>query len=228
MNHELILQIHNEIVFEPIKHTYFLNGKYLTSGTTFISQYHKPFKKEEVLDKLYQDPLQKARKRYEWDNSSVWGTYIHELLELHFTGHTIQTNEVEFIAGINRVEELIREYDLEILGCEIRVTNGIIAGTIDLLTYNTQTNKYVLIDFKTCQKLDKRTYNDERFYAPLQDIEYNKFNKYSLQLSLYSAILEDNYENVEVEDMFLIWINKDNKGVIRRCDDYREQIRRVL
>lgn len=226
MTKELILETHNKIEFEPQAHTYYYNNKYLTSGTEFISQYHKPFNTEEILKKLYQDPKQRAYKRYEWANSSTWGTYIHELLEMHYNGEEIHTNEVEFLFGINRVEEFLRK-GYEIVGTEIRVTNGEIAGTIDLLLQDPITKTFLLLDFKTCQKLDKMTYRDERFYSPLEDVEYNKFNKYSLQLSLYASILEDNY-GVDVEDMFLIWINKENKGVTWRCEDLREEIRRVL
>lgn len=221
-----ILQTHNEIVFEPQEHTYFYNGKYLTSGTKFISKYHKPFNKEEILNKQYSDPITKAKKRYEWDNSSVWGNYIHELLEIHYSINNINATEKEFIYAVNRVEEFIRK-GYEIVGCEVRITNGVIAGTIDLLMFNSSNDKYLLLDFKTCKKLSKATFNNERFYKPLDDIEYNKFTKYSLQLSLYASILEDNYD-VEVEDMFIIWTNSENEGITWRCEDLREHIRRVL
>lgn len=227
MNHELILKRHNEIEFEPIKHTYLYKGNYLTSGTTFTSQFHKPFNREEILTKLYPNEQTRVLKRYEWSNSSIWGTYIHELLELHFNNIKVDCKEHQFLEGVNLVEQYLRK-GFEMVGTEVRITDGtLIAGTIDLLLYNPNTDKYILLDYKTCDKLSKVTYRDERFYEPLQHIEYNKFTKYSLQLSLYGAILEEHY-GVEIEEMSLLWIPIHSEGLIWRCDDYRKEMKELI
>lgn len=220
---EHILAVHNEIEFDEPTHTYTFEGQELISGTTFISQFHKPFNKHVILSRY--PPEQRIRMKYKWDNSSTWGTMIHELLELELNG--IQTNrEVQVSKGLNLISDFL-EQDYELVGCEIRITNGTIGGMIDVLMQHKITKKFLLLDYKTSEKLPKHAYQDERFYEPFQDIEYCKFNKYSMQLSLYSAILEDNYD-IEVDDMFILWIPLEGKECAWRCEDYRNVIRRVL
>jgi len=230
---ELILQKQQEIEFNATAHTYLYNGKYLTNGTNYIKQFYKPFNKEEILEKVSKSDLQlKAKKRYEWDNSSVYGSYIHELLELYYNDYEVTiTNEYgeehQFNQGINLVEEILRTGDIEIVGTEVMITNGEIAGTIDLLLYNNETNKFILCDYKTCDKMPLNSFNGEKMKAPF-DIDDCKFEKYCLQLSLYSAILEMNYEGVEVEACYILWIPKNGNGVIKRAFDYKNIFKELL
>lgn len=223
-----IIETHNKIIFDSDKHKYTYNGVELISATECLSLFKEPFNKEEILNKLYGHDLQtKAEKRYEWDNSSSWGSYIHELLEHQIMEREdIRTQEIQFINGMKLYNKFVKA-GYELVGCEVRVTNGEIAGTIDILMINPKNNKYLLLDFKTCDKISKSGYNGKKFYEPLNNLDDCKFNSYSLQLSLYSTMLEE-YYGVEVEGMYLLRISKNGSSEIMKCSNFKEQIKQII
>lgn len=240
MEHDYIREVHESILFEEEAHTYLFEGEYLTSGTTFLGQFHEPFNRNKVLDKKTSCPYERTNIKIDWEISSPRGTAIHEHLEtiakeLKTTmidrydqvKHKIKVEYRDQVEkGCILVDSYLSRGNYEIVGTEVRITNGKIAGTIDLLLYNLDTNKYLLLDYKTCVSLTKAHYG-KMFYEPFDDITCSKHDKYSMQLSLYSAILEDCYD-VEVEDMQLLWIPLEGKELLMQCDDYRDVVRRAL
>ena len=233
-----ILYIHNEIQFNEKKHEYIFEGVKLTSGTQFIGKFHEPFNRDEVLNRKTDCPFDRTNIKAKWEISSPVGTAIHEHLETltnNVKGSMIETYEKnkhkialqyreQVEKGCRLVDMFIDDY--EIVGTEVRITNGKIAGTIDLLMYNLETDKYLLLDYKTCVNIDKAHYG-KSFDEPMGEIMASKHDKYSMQLSLYSAILEDNYD-IEVEGMYLLWIPLEKEEELIKCSDYRDVIRRVL
>ena len=69
-----------------------------------------------------------------------------------------------------------------------------IAGTIDVLMKNKNSGEYVLIDWKTSKRIDKKSFKGKKgIRKESSQIEDSKYNHYALQLSLYRYILEKYY-----------------------------------
>ena len=239
MTKEHILEVHNQIVFDEIPHKYYFEGEEKISATTFIKQFHEEFDREKVLDKKGLQGLDRINEKDNYRLSGPKGSTIHECLEfiainlvdsmLNCMNKYVNSIKLEYRNQIEKGCILVDNWlnqGYEIVGTEVRVTDGIIAGTMDLLLYNPKTGKYVILDYKTCDKLGKNNYGS-MFNEPFKEIECSKHSKYSMQLSLYAAILEDNYE-VEIEGMYLLWIPKEQDEFEWACEDLRDVIRRVL
>jgi len=77
-----------------------------------------------------------------------------------------------------------------------------IAGTVDLLVYNSNNGECNIFDWKTSKKID---YNGRkqaitRACAGLTDC---RFDQYSLQLTMYSYLLE-NYHDIKVTNKYMV------------------------
>lgn len=221
-----IKKISDEITLTSDTHQYFHNGKKLISVSKVIGKYHEPFNQEEILQKLYGNDLQTmAEKKYEWANSSPYGTYIHELLEYHISGQdNIRSLEPQFLEGV-KLYEKFKNAGYNLVGCEIKVTNGIIAGTIDVLLE--KDGKLTLLDFKTCDKIPKTAYGGKKMFTPLQDLDDCKYIKYSLQLSMYSKILEDSY-GATIQGAYLLCIPKNGLGNIIKIRNLEKESKILL
>ena len=86
-----------------------------------------------------------------------------------------------------------------------------LSGSIDMV-FEAPDGTLVIYDWKRCKKIEKRnTYkkfsiNPERSLARIPD---TNFWHYSLQLNIYKALLEKNY-NKKVSGMFLVCLHPDN------------------
>ena len=59
---------------------------------------------------------------------------------------------------------------------------------------NKNSNEYVLIDWKTSKRIDKRSFNGKKgIKKESSNIDDCKYNHYALQLSMYRYILEKYY-----------------------------------
>ena len=87
------------------------------------------------------------------------------------------------------------KYDLEIYP-EVKVFSSEIniAGSIDVLLYNKNTDSYAIIDWKTSRKIDKKAYKNKKgTHSITENLQDCKFVHYSLQLSFYRYLLEEYY-----------------------------------
>ena len=76
-----------------------------------------------------------------------------------------------------------------------------IVGSVDAIFLNLHTNKYLIIDWKRSKKVTGK--NGDKGFWPLDHLRSNNLTKYSLQLSLYTYILECNY-NLDMESSALV------------------------
>ena len=65
-----------------------------------------------------------------------------------------------------------------------------IAGTLDLLWYDTKTNSVILDDYKTNENLFKQ-YKNQKLLEPFGCIDDTPYSKYMIQLSYYQMMLEN-------------------------------------
>lgn len=104
-----------------------------------------------------------------------------------------------------------------------------IAGSIDMVYLNKDDNTLNIYDWKRSKKITKESYGNK--YAITDCINHipdSNYFHYALQLNIYKAILEKNY-NVVVKDLCLVRLHPENKNnsfelikVINLADEVRD------
>ena len=70
-----------------------------------------------------------------------------------------------------------------------------IAGTMDVLMLNKDSEEHVIIDWKTSRRIEKKSFKGKKgIKKETSNIEDCNYNHYALQLSLYRYILEKYYD----------------------------------
>ncbi len=100
-----------------------------------------------------------------------------------------------------------------------------IAGTSDMVFYNTKTGKFKILDYKTNADLFKN-YKGKKMLKPFNDLLDNPYNKYQLQLSLYQILFEQT--GYEIESRALVWIKPNGTYEVYKTEDYTKQLLNVL
>ena len=197
----------NKITLEKESHTYKLEDNpniNFISATTFIDQFFEKFDALAVAKKLVA-----TNRRYmdmtveellaQWRQSADYGTKVHEEIE-NFILNTTPVKEQMSIHGLRWLKSFISNGKFAVYPEVIIYSEELkLSGTIDLLIKNLETDKYIIMDWKTSKKIGKKAFNNKKGIHPAsKNIDDTKFNHYSLQLSLYRYLLE-NYYKINIE-----------------------------
>jgi ATP-dependent exoDNAse (exonuclease V) beta subunit len=186
-------------IFDPIKHKYTYLGEEFTSVTKFISRFHKPFDTDYHANKKAEKegiPVEWVKE--EWNRINKYsldlGSETHNWIEDYFNQkwRPLPTNP-DVINRINKFNIIYGEHlhKLEPLKFEVRVFSKKwkIAGMIDaLFMYR---GKIYIVDYKTNKQFitdDNMIYTEKLLY-PFNSFYKNHLNEYSIQISMYAAIL---------------------------------------
>lgn len=197
------LECFNEIEFkfDPKLHKYTYEGETFISVTKYIEQFHKPFdenywskRKAEELGIEQQELILEWRRINNYANEI--GSDIHNWIEMYYKKlwQEIPSN-LDVIHRINKFNKIHASYlyKLEPLSFEVKVFSKKwkIAGMIDaLFLYR---GKIYILDWKSNKDYttdDNLSYKEKLLY-PFDNYYNTHHNKYSIQLSLYSLILEE-------------------------------------
>ncbi len=186
--------------FEPIEHVYHLKGEKLTSATTYLDRFVKPFdeefwsKKKAAEAGVTQEEML-ARWKAKRDRACDIGTMTHEYIEHFYEKQkpSIPDDEQvkEKVAKFHKIYES-KLKQLKPIASEVRVFSRRwpVCGTFDqLFLYEGQ---IIVGDWKTNEKI--KTDKDFCFgymQGPFSKWKDNELNKYSIQISLYQLILEE-------------------------------------
>lgn len=227
--------------FDELTHTYtYLNPEtqkpvqIFTSVTGFISNFKKKFdsdfwskrkaqqlgiSKDAVL-KMWQD---------KGDTAVNLGSAVHKWIEDYYKGLNppLPTDPIL----LERVQKFLylhemRLHKLRPVEQEFRLFSRKwnIAGTTDALFEINQ--DYLVGDWKTNEKF---TTNDhpkgkyQRLLYPFEDLWDNSHSVYSIQLSLYRLILEEE-AGFTTKDAFLVWIGPEEKPKVIKAVDLRDRL----
>lgn len=190
----------NKIKFTEEGHTYTteIDGKlaHLTSSTTFLSRYSKPFPKEFIAPKSAAKRLREGKKGVTtvdvldmWalngDISRLYGNAVHKAVEYWI--------RFEEYPKTDYTRKVVNEFKKLNLGpCIAEYVMGdvdlMLAGMADIIELVDIDKKIInLLDIKTNADLyDSKGY----LLPPFDHLEASNFNKYRLQLSLYKYFLE--------------------------------------
>jgi len=224
--------------FDPVAHRYTYEGEPFISVTRFIQQFHKPFeqdywsKKKAEQAGVPQDWILAEWKKLN-DYANEVGTDTHQWIEDYFNQiWKPLPNNLDVIHRINKFNKIYAKqlHKLEPLKFEVRVFSPKwkIAGMIDsLFVYR---GKIYILDWKTNKDFTddnhpKGTY--EKLLAPFQNHFKNHLNEYSIQLSLYSLILEE--WGFQVGGAYIVHIGPgDEDAELYKVVDMRDNLKLFL
>lgn len=208
------------IKFDEGPHVYTIiddpHSKY-TSCTTFIHHLFGQFNADNVIDKMMKSdnwPQSKYFGKSKDEIKSLWdqnriiastsGTNMHKNIEMFLNGE-IQLSELEpnpdmkhFVSFYNNYGNKLKSYRSEWM---IYDSDLKIAGSIDYATLN-EDQTLDLYDWKRSTEIKKENRWQSGKY-PIQHIPDCNYWHYSLQLNLYKALLEKNYQK-KIRSMFLV------------------------
>lgn len=205
----------NNIVFVENGHKYYRlpDKKNLISVTTLLGFYKPKFQYNYWLKKKAEERgILQAELKAEWDYAKelglTLGSYVHKCCEdrinrkyLDYERPEILLDKSEEIKLLDKlIQNFLEDHSHYIpVANELVVGNNLIAGQIDYLT----TNK--IVDFKTDKKIEYSNKYQTLKY-PLNHLDDCEFNKYSLQVSIYRYLLEEQGIILPENDE-IIWFN---------------------
>jgi ATP-dependent exoDNAse (exonuclease V) beta subunit len=102
-----------------------------------------------------------------------------------------------------------------------------ICGTIDNLSYNKEKKELVIFDYKTNKEITKSNKYGEKLLYSLSHLDKCEYTKYSLQLSLYSTIIEKN-SNFKVTKSYIVWMSGKENYELIECLDLKKESNSIL
>ena len=234
------LDCFNDVKFEfdPKLHRYTYEGEPFVSVTRFIQQFHKPFEQDYWSKvKAEQAGVPQDWILAEWkklnDYANEVGTDTHQWIEDYFNQiWKPLPNNLDVIHRINKFNKIYAKqlFKLEPLKFEVRVFSPKwkIAGMIDsLFLYR---GKIYILDWKTNKDFTDDNHPKgiyEKLLAPFQDHFKNHLNEYSIQLSLYSLILEE--WGFQVGGAYIVHIGPgDEDAELYKVVDMRDNLKLFL
>jgi len=192
----------NDIKLEIEKHEYKLVNQpdfVFTSVTTFVNSFFEPFDEIKVsnhlvnnVPKYFGETPESLMKQ--WDIARKYGTDVHLEIEA-WIKEGVMPKDVKSIAATKWIGGYVSRPNIDTFSEVIVYSKDLrIAGTVDVLMMNKNSNEYVLIDWKTSKRIDKKSFNRKKgIKKESSNIDDCKYNHYALQLSMYRYILEKYY-----------------------------------
>lgn len=220
--------------FHPETHTYRVAGRPLGSVSSLIKNYVEPFDADRIAGFV---AIKRSREEgrvvtkeeilQEWEDKKnaacAKGTDVHSFGENYIPGQ-IPTNGYEY--SIVNFWDNIPDY-IEPFLFELQMFSEAfgLAGTADIILYNTKTGKFIIADYKTNIDLFKN-YKGKKMLPPFDFLLDCPYNKYQLQLSLYQILFEQC--GFEVESRKLIWLKPNGSYEVFKTADFTAMLLQEL
>ena len=218
--------------FNPDTHTYNSRGRALSSVSSVVKRFSEPFDADKIAGFVARKRgITKEEVLAEWEAKKNFscdqGTAVHLFGETYTEGF-VKPNEFRngFEEAIVKFWDSIPDYIQPFL-FELQMyseTLGI-AGTADIILYNTLTGKFIIADYKTNEDLFKN-FKGKKLLNPFNDLLDNPYNKYQLQLSMYQLLFEQ--IGFEVESRRIVWLKPDGTFEVFKTNDYTEVLKSEL
>lgn len=232
------LSVFNKITFIEKTHTYLING--VNSNCLSVTGVIKKFKPVFDVDnaasrvaKRLNVPIDCVKKDWEINNSlsTSLGSIVHKYIENFYSNKKIPIEktlisqllgESEKLILLQKIPILIEFFhsfyvDYSHLICaktefvigDIEDTK--ICGMIDLLCYNSKTDSFEIVDFKTNKKIKTASSYKSIMSAPFNDLPDCELTHYTIQLNMYKYIIEK-YTNIKITGLKIVWLNDSNSS----------------
>lgn len=228
-----------KFVFNEEEHIYTYEKEKFISVTTFVHDFLPKFDEnyhaKRIADREgvhYEEILQKWKEtaRIACD----LGTETHVWIENFYNDNVLPDPENErVLERVNKFKKIHTDWlkKFKPVSQELRLFSKKwkIAGTTDALFYYPENKGLYVGDWKTNKEYKhdnhpKGTYN--KMLPPFEKNWVNEHNTYSVQVSLYRLILEEN--EIETKGAFLCHLGPNDPGKIWQAKDMREPLREYL
>ena len=219
----------NDIDLDQKNHRYILaeNPEFdFQSVTEFIHHFFEKFDKIGVAQKLINTNPKYSGKTIEqvikdWSKGAERGTIVHNELEMFIKKNQAPEHKMS-IMGANWIKEKQKNPHNTFYSEVIVFSKQLgIAGTIDVLVYNSEQDMYHLVDWKTNKRIDKNSFRKKKgILESSKHLDDCNFNHYSLQLTFYRYILE-RYYGLEIGSQTLFHLKEDNYEIFNV--DYKSE-----
>lgn len=206
-----ILGLYKGLVFNERFHSYRFQQEDLANVSSFVNKLTPPFDPEmstrvarsKGAKGLPSNPdYYTQRWAFLRDEASNRGSRVHLFAEQY---PTLDEAADSLEQGVCNFYDWMEEQGYEVVLMELRMTDGQLAGTCDLLLRHNVTGKYVIADWKTNAK-DIAEIN--HYHKPLTvfDTLYsNDVSKYTVQLNMYKYLLEN--KGIEIDGLWIIHLS---------------------
>lgn len=230
-------------IFEEVSHTYHFNGIKYDSVTTFLKKFKQPFEREYWLNRKAKElGIDPSILEEEWtkkaNEATSLGTIVHKWIEDFWSGKNPEMpQEEEVLSRVNKFLDLYEKKfkNLVPLESELRIFSKKwrLAGTIDqpFILWDEKKKQILFLvgDWKTNKEMKDDNHPKGRYKKllhPFSDLWENSHNEYSIQLSLYRLILEDEL-GIDTHGGFLVHIGPGEPKIFP-IKDLRERLKVYL
>lgn len=248
MDFEKELEVFNRISFVQEAHKYTIDGVATNdlSVTRLIKKFKREFKREEMAARVAKKTGCSVQQVLaDWEMNALYsttiGTIAHKYIEGFYKNSSFEADVNTNILGYDEKQKIVQNLPIIIqyfqnfynenkhLSCVKNefvvgdLNDTKICGTVDMLSFNSQTNKLEILDFKTNKKLQTTSKYSKLFY-PFDDMDECEVNEYTIQLNTYKYFIEK-YTNIKIGDMKLIWLQPTNENYkVINLPDIKEKI----
>jgi hypothetical protein len=237
------LKVFDRITFYDDKHSYKIDGQpsAKVSVTGLVNTVKEPFDEEKwaaIKAKEFGFSLEEMKLVWKKNNqmATYQGSTLHNYIDNFYQNKVKPYNRDLAKATLGDVLHDKMYENLKVLvkqfmnfyndtkDCIIPIKNEFvvgdledtrICGMLDMLVYNSETEKYEIFDFKTNKRFSMVSKFEKKLQPPLQHLDECEFNIYSLQLSLYKIFIQK-YAKIEIDKLKVVWfsVNNENYEVI--------------
>lgn len=219
----------SKLEFNALQHLYKVDNKAFTSVSNVVNS----FVEKVDFNKVAYFVAKKTGKKVEeilnsWEEiknvSCELGTKVHLFAEKHV--EQVQTPTSGYEEAVVKFWEELPEHILPFL-FEFKMYSEEfrIAGTCDVVLFDTTTKEYILIDYKTNKDLFKN-YKSKTLLFPFTNLIDSPFNKYQIQLSLYKILFE--LTGKIVKNTKILWLKEDGNYLLYNTKDYTQILKQTL
>ena len=223
------LQFFKGIDFHEEEHFYTINDyRFGISATSLIETYAQEFDSDGISQMVankrgisQKEVLDEWKKENEF--SCIKGSCIHLKAQSLWMGtnYEIDYNTIDDTIDKDRLK---KEYDImskqatdfyndykdmyDMIQDEFIVWSKEfdIAGSIDGIMYNKNTQQCCILDFKSNKDLQFKSKYRKKMKVPLHELDDVNGQHYYVQLSIYKFLIEK-YTNIKVDELFIVYFN---------------------
>ena len=223
------LQFFKGIDFHEEQHFYTINDyRFGISATSLIETYAQEFDSDGISQMVankrgisQKEVLDEWKKENEF--SCIKGSCIHLKAQSLWMGtdYEIDYNTIDDTIDKDRLK---KEYDImskqatdfyndykdmyDMIQDEFIVWSKEfdIAGSIDGIMYNKNTQQCCILDFKSNKDLQFKSKYRKKMKVPLHELDDVNGQHYYVQLSIYKYLIEK-YTNIKVDELFIVYFN---------------------
>lgn len=234
----------SNFVFEEGAHIYKYSDIQFDSVTTLLKKFKEPFNRDYwIKEKARQRGVDPSVIENEWteagNKATKLGSRVHKWIEDFWSGENPELPEdPDLLERVNKFKGIYESKfkNLIPLKSELKIFSKKwrIAGTIDqpFLMWDESRNKMIFIigDWKTNKEFKSDDHPKGRYkklLRPFNTLYENHHNEYSIQISMYRLILEEEL-GIETESGFLVHIGPEEPARIYPAKDLRGPLKMYL